>query len=225
MAKTDDEVRVTRGDRSLVFDAIFPSEIEIFEGKTSIQKLVPKVDFRRACFNGDASAVFVGAKNIVAFDVATGKKSKLACKGHKAPANDLVVDDSGDHLYSAGGSYIYTDDRFVRAFDAKTGAPLWKVGGKKAGFHCVAVVDDLVLAAAENGRVYAIKEGEVVSEVVIGAGATLKAADSHIWIGVRIDALTSTSVTWRDAVGKSARFTCALSFTKGALKAGEPKRA
>ncbi len=59
--------------------------------------------------------MIAGSKTLHTFDVDTLKrKSKEPrYKGHKAPPNGIVLT-AGGQLVTAGGSYIYTDDRFLR---------------------------------------------------------------------------------------------------------------
>jgi hypothetical protein len=221
----DELTRVTSGNRTLVYESFYPKEIEVLENGATLTKLVPKVEFQSACFSPDGSAVFVGGKNIVAFDLKSGKKTKLAFKGHRATPNALLVE--GGTLYSAGGSYIYTDDRFVRTFDAATGEAQWKLGGKNAGFEHLAMVNGFLLASAENARLYAIRDGEVVSEVAVAGGGNLKAPKDVIWLGPTITGLSDKSVEWYEGEGQKAiSFTASLTVDakKGTISLGTAKK-
>jgi outer membrane protein assembly factor BamB len=211
--------------RTLVFDRQFPSEIEILEGTTSLRTLVPKVEFKTACIHPDGTLVLVGAKNVVAFDVATGKKTKVAFKGHRACPNALLVD--GNRLYSAAGSFIYTDDRFVRAFNLSNGEAVWKVGGKKAGFTLLAAAEGLLLAAAENAHVYAIRDGEFTGEAVVGGGGQPRADSPSIWLGPEVTALSASQVEWSEGEGAKATTwsaPLAVDAKRGTVTVGMPVR-
>lgn len=191
--------RLTSGKRTLEFDINGPFTVQVFEGKKLIQTLTPKAEFKWACFDRSASTVFVGARNILTYDVVTGKQGKLVLKGHKACANALVIDPDGKRLYSAGGSYSSSNDRMVRAFDTATGKLLWQAGGKKAGFLHMVVNDNRLFVTCENGSVYLLtRDGKIEDEKVIGPGAT--PINRYAWDGLTFTDLACVKnqvvVTW-----------------------------
>jgi len=84
-----------------------------------------------------------GGKTLSLFDAATLKKmsKEPKLKGHRAPPNAIAFAPDGSRLLSAGGSYIYTNDCFLRVWDANTGEELTKV---KLAKKAVGILDLLV---------------------------------------------------------------------------------
>ena len=114
----------------------------------------------------------VGTKTLKLIDGERGKKL-ASFKGHKACANAIVHD--AQRIYTGGGNYIYSDDRFVRAFSRETGELVWKAKpGKGAGAISIALVGEQLCVAAEDGwvRVFATDDGALVGEVEIGPRVT-----------------------------------------------------
>ncbi len=126
---------------------------------------------RAVLFHDDGNLI-VGTRSIGLIDPTSGKKLS-AMKGHKAPAHDLATD--GVSLFTAGGDYAATHDRFVRAYDLSTGDLRWKSKpGKNAGALSLALVDDNVAVAAEDGaiRLFRADDGAALSEVQLALPVT-----------------------------------------------------
>ncbi len=135
-------------------------------------KTIKSREAKALLFHGDD--LLVGTKTIALLDGTTGKK-RLALKDHKAPANALALAADGETLFTAGGSYIDTHDRFVRAFDLSTGALKWKAKpGRRAGATSVAVVGDVVCVAAEDGwvRTFDAADGAPLAELQLAPAVT-----------------------------------------------------
>ncbi|MEM6788867.1 MAG: PQQ-binding-like beta-propeller repeat protein [Myxococcota bacterium] len=117
----------------------------------------------------------VGSKTMHLIDPIAGKK-RLSFKGHKAPANQLVLSSDGVTLWSGGGNFMDTHDRFLYAFDTQTGALRYKAKpGKGSGAMSMAVVDDVVAVAAEDGhvRTFSATDGQPRTEVVLAPAEAL----------------------------------------------------
>jgi hypothetical protein len=147
-----------------------------------VRTLDAKAELRSIALSAKAELCFVGAKTIVAFAVATGKKAKVAYKGHKAPPRALLAD--GDALFSAGGSRIYDDDCAVRRFDVASGALTWTSKGKKGkGYGSLARLGAALLATCDDGSVWGFDaaSGRPLGVAAVGEGASFGgvAGDGH----------------------------------------------
>jgi WD40 repeat protein len=86
-------------------------------------------DGGQLAFIGAGEQLLAGTKTLNTFDAATLKKKpkELALKGHKAPPNAIAFSPDGTKIATAGGDFCNTNDRFLRLWDAASGAELTRV--------------------------------------------------------------------------------------------------
>ena len=105
------------------------------------------------CFSPDGSFVGSGGKAITLFDTATWKKA-LTLKGHRHELHDVAFSPDGARAYTVSGGHYTPADWSVRAWDAATGAELWRWKGPTSVYAVAASPDGAGVAAADReGRV------------------------------------------------------------------------
>jgi WD40 repeat protein len=105
------------------------------------------------CFSPDGSRVGSGGKAIILFDTTTWKK-ELSLKGHRHEIQSATYSPDGARVYTASGSHYTPADWSVRAWDAASGAELWRWKGPTSVYAVAASPDGASVAAADrNGRV------------------------------------------------------------------------
>jgi outer membrane protein assembly factor BamB len=114
-------------------------------------------------------SLVIGNKTIALVSRESGKKVR-SFKGHNATPNALALSADGKTLWSGGGGFTSTHDRFLFAFDASSGEQLYKVKpGKSAGAIGIAVLEDVVAVAAEDGHVrsFSAADGKALADVAL----------------------------------------------------------
>jgi outer membrane protein assembly factor BamB len=122
-----------------------------------------------SCLQFHDDGLIVGSKTLTLLNRESGKKVR-SFKGHNATPNALALSADGKVLWSGGGRYCDTRDRFLFAFDATTGEPIYKVKpGKNAGAMDVAVLGDVLAVAAEDGhlRTFSAAEGKPLGDIAL----------------------------------------------------------
>lgn len=113
---------------------------------------------RSLLFSDDGAILYAGVKAMTTVDPVAAKKGKIAFKGLKDAPNDLDLADDGATLVAAGGSFIATDDCFVRAFAAATGALRWKAKlAAKSGVSGVVAIGDRIAATGDHGALHLLE--------------------------------------------------------------------
>ncbi len=123
------------------------------------------------CYSPDGRTVASGGKALTLFDTSTWKK-RASLKGHSHEIQDATFSADGSRAFTASGNGYTPADWSVRAWDAATGAQLWRYKGPQQ-LYCVAASHDgrLVAAGDANGLVtiHDASNGDVKTTASAGA--------------------------------------------------------
>lgn len=135
-------VAVTSSDQKLrVFETAGLSLVKAVHLGTSFPHVL--------CFAPDGRAVAAGSKVIALYDTTTWKKT-VALKGHRHEVQDAAFAPDGARVYTGSGNSFTPADWTVRAWDAATGAALWKWKATREVFAVAASPDGRWVAAGES---------------------------------------------------------------------------
>lgn len=123
-----------------------------------------------ATYSPDGRWIAAGSKTLTLFDTTTWKKG-VAIKGHKHEIHDATFSRDGARIYTASGDGYTPADWSVRAWDASTGAQLWRWKGPQQLRAVVASPDGRTIVAGDiRGRV---TMHDATSGEQIGAAVTI----------------------------------------------------
>lgn len=105
------------------------------------------------CYSPDGRTVASGGKSLRLFDTASWKAG-VSLKGHRHEIHGSTFSPDGTRLYTASGNPSNPSDFTTRAWDATTGAVLWKWKAATMLSAVAASADGGLVAAADSfGRV------------------------------------------------------------------------
>ncbi len=111
------------------------------------------------CFSPDGRFVASGAKAIALFDTATWKKG-VTLKGHRHEIQDATFSADGTRVYTGSGNGYTPSDWTARAWDAATGAQLWKWKSQREVYAVAASPDGRTVAAGDNQGVVTLLDAD-----------------------------------------------------------------
>lgn len=145
-------------DGALVAATSFDQKLRVFEtaGMTLRKALHLGTSFPNAvCFAPDGGRVASGGKALTVFDTTTWKKG-ASLKGHRHEIQGADFSPDGARAYTASGNNYTPSDWTARAWDAATGAALWKYKLPRTATAVAASPDGRWVAAADCTGVVAL---------------------------------------------------------------------
>ncbi len=112
-----------------------------------------------ACYSPDGRYVASGGKALTLFDTKTWKKT-VTLKGHRHEIQSATFSPDGARVYTGSGNGYTPSDWTARAWDASTGAPLWKWKAEREVFAVAASPDGRWVAAADNQGAVTLLDAE-----------------------------------------------------------------
>ncbi len=100
------------------------------------------------CYSPNGRTVASGGKSLTLFDTGSWAKG-VSLKGHSHEIRASTFSPDGTRLYTASGNTVNPPDYTTRAWDAATGAVLWKWKGKYTLSAVAASPDGKVVAVAD----------------------------------------------------------------------------
>jgi len=163
-------------DGSMVAVTTFDQKCRVY--RTDTLALVKSLHLGTAfpnalCFSPDGRFVAAGAKVITLFDTTTWKKG-VSLKGHRHEIQDAAFSPDGTRVFTGSGNNYTPSDWTARAWDAATGAPLWKWKATTSVFAIAVSPDGKTVAAGDNRGTLTLLDAETgLPRASVSAGGWL----------------------------------------------------